>query len=244
MLTLVMPYYDNPDMLRLHYEQWATWNDDLISEVAFVIVDDGSPNSPALNVVRPRWLPISIYRVLEDRPWHQHAARNLGAHVAEDGWLLMTDMDHMLERGPAEGIVDRIDRLRLNPGHAYMLHRIEASTREPTRHPQTGNPKPHPNSFLLTKKLYWKIGGYDEDYCGIYGTDALFRKRLSEQLDYLEVPLVRYHREIVPDASTRTLARKEDTTRKTRRKRVDALKLKDPTIKTLAFPWRLECSPS
>lgn len=244
MITIIMPYYDNPEMLALHYAEWSKWPQKLRDEYKFIIVDDGSPNSPAADVERPRGIGIGIYRVTEDRPWHQHGARNLGAHVALDGeWLVLTDMDHMLERGPADGLLYRIRDRRpaLGDDMAYMFQRIEADTRKPTRHPKNGEHKPHPNSFLMTKELYWRVGGYDEDFCGIYGTDSLFRGRLPQPVPVLDVPLVRYHREIIADASTRTLQRKEDTTRSDRRRKVQQRKAINPTIKTLAFPWERVC---
>jgi len=242
MISLIMPYYDNPTMLERHYTEWNRWPDKLLAEFTFIIVDDGSPTTPALSV--PRNLKpsvrIGIYRVMEDRPWHQHGARNLGAHVAPEGWLLLTDMDHMLERGPADGLIFRLrDRQPpLDPFTAYMFARIEGDTRQPTKNDK-GDLKPHPNSFLMSRDLYWQVGGYDENYCGIYGTDSLFRKRLPQPISYLDVPLVRYSRDMgFKDASTQTLARKEDLTRGERRAAVAAKRL---PIKTLDFPWRREC---
>lgn len=240
MISLIMPYYDNPGMLKGHYGEWSRWPEKLRAEYKFIIVDDGSPNSPAVEVTRPTGLcDIEIYRVLEDRPWHQHGARNLGAHVAPEGWLLLTDMDHVLERGPADGLVYRT-RYRqppLNPSAAFMFARIEADTRQPTRNDR-GEPKPHPNSFLMTRDLYWQVGGYDENYCGIYGTDSLFRKRLPA-ITHLDVPLIRYSRDMgAADASTRTLPRKDQPNRAQLRAAVAA---KNLPIKTLDFPWRREC---
>jgi hypothetical protein len=101
-LSIVMPYYMNPGMLAHQYETWAAYPADLKERVDIVIVDDGSPVSPAADVPRPEGLPpLGIFRVLEDRPWHQHGARNLGAFVAKGPWLLLTDMDHVL---PAESL--------------------------------------------------------------------------------------------------------------------------------------------
>lgn len=207
-LTLVMPFYRNSGMLARQYQGWADWPGELKGRFEIVLVDDGSPE-PAAGVSRPQGLPaLRIYRVKEDRPWHQHAARNIGAHEASPGWLLLTDMDHVLSMVSAAALAMRIDRL--DAGTAYTLDRVEADTGKPTLNVE-GRPKPHPNSFVMTRDLYWRIGGYDEDFCGIYGTDAYFRERAFRigRRGHLNIPLTRYWRDIVPDASTNGLPRKE-----------------------------------
>src|SRR3546814_13261121 len=54
--------------------------------------------------------------------------------------------------------------------------------------------------------------GYDEWFTGIYGTDSMWRARLygvAKQGFLKHVALTRYWRDLVPDASTTTLPRKE-----------------------------------
>jgi hypothetical protein len=236
-LTLVFPFYMNQGMLALQYEGWAAWPEALRNRLRVVLVDDGSPE-PAVDVPRPDGLEIAIYRVTEDRPWHQHGARNLGAYVAPEGWMLLTDMDHVLTETAARSLFGLLDKM--DQGTVYMLDRVEADTGLPTLD-RNGNPKPHPNSFVLTRETYWTIGGYDEDYCGVYGTDRLFRDRAFSRAKrgYLNIPLVRYWRDIVPDASTRTLARKEgrEPGAKEKIRRAKAARGEAYVIKTLQFEW-------
>lgn len=238
-LTIVMPFYDNTSMLSLQYEGWASWAPKRRRRLKIILVDDGSPE-PAADVARPIGLEIEIYRVLEDRPWHQHAARNLGAHVASDGWLLMTDMDHVLSEASARALFKRMDMGKLDERTVYMLDRVEADTGLPTLN-DNGAKKPHPNSFVLTREAYWRVGGYDEDFCGTYGTDRLFRERAFQRAfrGHLNVPLIRYWRELVPDASTRTLSRKEgrEPDAKKRIMNEKAARGEADVIKVLQFPW-------
>ena len=237
-LTLMMPFYLNSVMLELQYALWAKWSEDLKANLKIILVDDGSPE-PAIDVPRPDGLPeLSIYRVLEDRPWHQHAARNLGAHVAPEGWMLITDMDHVLSESNGRKLIKILPKL--SDKGCYSLDRYEADTGAPTM--QNGRSKPHPNSFVLTRETYWRIGGYDEDYCGIYGTDALFRARAatnSYRLHLTEVGLARYTRDIVVDASTTTLPRKEGRDPDAKKKIAAAKAARGETnvIRTLQFEW-------
>lgn len=238
-LSLIMPFYMNGRMLELQYAEWLSWPDKAKAQVEIIIVDDGSPQ-PAIDVPRPDGLPaLSIYRVTEDRPWHQHAARNLGAHVAGGPWLLLTDMDHVLNAANVMALIKRL--ARLDPATAYFLHRVEADSGLPTIG-RDERPKPHPNSFVMTRDLYWRAGGYDEDYCGVYGTDGLFKQRLFTVADrgFLKhVALVRYWRDLIADASTTTLPRKEG--RKPGDKEAIAIakaaRGQADVVKVLAFPW-------
>lgn len=199
MLSLVLPYYDNPTMLAEQYRAWSAYPARVKAQIAIVLVDDGSPKSPAVDVPRPADLPtLSIYRVLEDRPWHQHGARNLGAHVAETPWLFLTDMDHVLPGSSARSLLERLDR-----DVVYTFHRLDAPTLQPKRNDR-GAFHPHVNTFALRRDRFWTVGGYDEDYVG-YGTDGYFRRRLyadrpAVHLD--DVHVVRYPRDVIADANT------------------------------------------
>jgi glycosyltransferase involved in cell wall biosynthesis len=236
MISIVIPYYMNPGMLAHQYSVWASYSEPVKRKVEVVLVDDGSPTETALEVNRPTGLPpLRIFQVLEDRPWHQHGARNLGAHMAENDWLLMTDMDHVVPEDVLAELLKRAKR-----GYAYMFPRVDWPDMITTVD-QYGQPKPHPNSFALSHATYWRVGGYDEDYCGIYGTDALFRERLKSkvQITLTSKPLIRFSRLVLPDASTRTLPRKEG--REPHQKDLVKQKKKDEgrenEIRTLDFEW-------
>lgn len=214
MISLVMPYYRNPEMLALHYRAWLNWPAEARQAIEVVIVDDGSPDGErAAQVPFPGvagTLPhIRIFRITEDRPWHQHAARNLGAKMANAGWLLLTDMDHLLIGSQARILIDLAPRL--DERTAYFIQRREADTNELTLG-KDHQPKPHPNSFVLRRDLFWEVGGYDEDFCGHYGTDGMFRSRLWAKAHeglIEDLYLRRFWRDLVPDASTRDVQRKE-----------------------------------
>lgn len=208
-ISLVMPYYRNPGQLALQYDEMTRWSEMAKAQFEVVLVDDGSPE-PAAVVARPDGLPeLRIFRVADDRPWWQHGARNIGAHEAKGPWLLLTDIDHILTASAADALLKQLGILGAET--AYFLHRVEADTGLPTEN-ERGQRKPHPNSFVMTRELFWRVGGYDEDYCGLYGTDGLFKSRLftvAKEGFLKNVPLVRYWNDIVPDANTATLPRKE-----------------------------------
>lgn len=249
-VSLVMPYYRNPRMLARQLLTWdLEWSGSVKSRCEVIVVDDGSPE-PAADVaacIHVSGLAVSVYRVLEDRPWHQHAARNLGAHVASGRWLLMTDMDHVV---PSETMAALLSQsTEASKKTVFTFSRRDAPASEPWKsdHWSTmahtlndrGELKPHVNSFAIRRDFYWKIGGYDEEYCGVYGTDKLFRRRLwrrgTEKV--IDLPLIRVSRDVIPDASTTTLDRGERKERKKLIARDKQIRGEAKTVKTLQFDW-------
>lgn len=207
-VSLIMPYYDNAGMLAEHYAHWVKFPDEIKRRMEVIIVDDGTPTTAAGEVPRPEkgLPPLKIFRVAVDLPWHQHACRNIGAHEARKSWLFLTDMDHLIP----EETWRNIFKLDAEPPHTVYTHlRVDAPDMQPKI--KNGQEHPHPNTFLMSKEFYWMIGGYDEDFCGVYGTDGMFRKRLWAVARHkpLRDPIIRYDREVLADASTRTLQRKE-----------------------------------
>jgi len=203
-LTLIMPYYDNPFMLEEQQRLWAKLPEELRSRLHVIVVDDCSPRWPALPHVRPLaelgLASFRLYKTLVDVRWNWLFCRNLGVSEAETEWVFMTDMDHVLPRKSLAYILDA----KLDPNAAYRMSRVDAPDNTPY--------KPHPNTWLMTRALFDKIGGYDERFSGFYGTDGEFRRRVQDttgdRIVVLSQAMVRYPRDVIPDASTTTYERK------------------------------------
>ena len=113
---------------------------------------------------------------------------------APDGWCLLTDIDHLLEARYADKLLDY--SLILNDRCFFTFSRQWASGERLNS---------HPNSFLLQRELYWRIGGCDEDWAGWWGAgEQVFRKGINgmaagDQLSLIF--LTHYGRKDIPDAS-------------------------------------------
>lgn len=224
MLTLIYAYFENGSMLDLHLKTWSAYENK--DQWKAIIVDDCSLRDPAETHIADVGFPVELYRIKTDIPWNQDGSRNLAMHQAS-GWCLMTDMDHLLR--PLEA--GQLLRLKKNDGHYYM----------PSRRLSDGSTyHRHPNSYLLNKGLYEYLGGYDEAYAGYYGTDGMFRERLSEsafRVD-LDIPLFLYKREAIPDASTTDYGRKGSAyALSSRPDLVQRRKSHLPPIPPLNFEW-------
>ena len=225
-VTLVMAYYDNPTMLAEHVERLEALPAELLAQIRVIVVDDGSPRWPA--AARPRRLELEIYRIEVDVRWNQDAARNIGAHHTQTPWILMTDIDHLVPPETWRSVLFRpLDRKTV-----YRFSRVSAPKLEPY--------KPHPNSWLLTKKRFNKIGGYDERFAGFYGTDFDFRNRAVESGPVVTLPdvLIRVPREVIADASTTTYDRKAEIDKEAI-PRIKAARFSEGawTPKRLTFPY-------
>ena len=244
LLSFGIPYYGNPMMLSEQMRVWCGYPEDLKREIEVVLVDDGSPaDVAAMTVPRPEGLPpLRIYRVLKDIPWHQHGARNLAAKEAIGEWLFLTDMDHVL---PAESLRDLLSVFpSAGPKDAFTFFRVDAPGLKPTVN-ERGALKPHVNTFALRRDHFWRVGGYDEDCVG-YGTDSYFRKRLfaASHLRHLAgIPIIRYPREVIADASSfapgvdpRELRNKGRRAGETR-ERLERKQATNKGPRVLDFPW-------
>jgi hypothetical protein len=214
--SLIYPYFDNPAMLEHQVEVWNRYGGELGKRLQFVLVDDCSsqPAEPIFSKLKHRKI---LIRIKERLPWNQHQARNIGAYVAnplKDGsnpWLFLSDIDIVLTPEAAYTMLAR----QLDPHHHYTVERTFA--------PDFEVRKVHPNTFLVTKRAYWTINGYDLDltggYGGGYGGDGEFARQLSaicprKHLD--DVVTIGYGRRerngqpsVIADADTQSLDRDE-----------------------------------
>lgn len=170
-VTFIYTYYNQEEMLKLQLENWSRYPAGLRGQIRFMLVDDGS-RIPVRDLVGNPEVELSIYRVLVDLYCNIGGARNLGTQVAETEWILHSDMDHILPPEAAAGVVELA---RQNQRKIYKFQRFD---------PENGKTKIHPGTMLLTKTLYWEVGGCDEDFVGNYGqTDIHFFYRANQVVE-------------------------------------------------------------
>jgi hypothetical protein len=202
-LQIIYPYYDNPQMLQIHFNFWRAYAPELWAHTKIILVDDGSPNHPLQGQLgdAPSEANIEAYRIKQNVPWGQNGAHNLGMHVAEEGWCVSTDIDHVV---PAA-------TLRYLYETEFLEDTYYTFARQQQGQPKQVGYKRHPNSWLLTRDTFWRSGGYDEDFCGYYGSDSVFRRALDEVAARVEmdIPLIVYDENDIPDANTREFGRKD-----------------------------------
>lgn len=197
LLTIILPFYENAKFLGQHLSWWATFPASLRAHLNAIIVDDGSP-VPAVDVLAGKTLPFTVrlFRIQQDIRWNWLAARNIGFRHAAEGWCLVTDMDHVIPETTATAAVYG----QHDPSVIYGFSRSEHSG---------ARIAPHPNSWLMTRAMFWRVGGYDEALSGCYGTDGEYRRRCAATapMQILTDRLVRH--EYQQDSSTTRYLRKQ-----------------------------------
>jgi len=164
-LTLTFPFYDNPLMLEHQLKVIIGYPEDIRSKLELIVTDDCSPKHPL--VVPSLNLKSRFFRTGIDALWNWQFCRNLAAAKASGDWLLMTDIDHVVPVETMEYLVYG----NFDPKAVYTFSRMQYPDMKP-------NP-PHKNSWFLTKKAFWEIGGHDERFVGTYGNDGEFEKRIQ-----------------------------------------------------------------
>jgi len=232
-LQLIYPYYDNPHMLEYQLEFWHRNPWQFKERFKVILVDDGSEKHPAEEVLKKYGqtsFELDLYRIKVNIPWNQNGAHNLGMHVAEGGWCVCTDIDHVLVSSQLNVIFE----LDVDEGTYYTFGRRQSRA-------LTTVFKRHPNSWLLTRDVFWASGGYDEDFSGFYGSDSVFRRCLdavAKRVELEEPYLVVYDESDVDDANTTEFGRKNSEYHSPnfphlQKKRRHYSKPVDP----LRFPW-------
>ncbi len=234
-LTLVIPFYRNVAMLERQVAEWQHYPDDL----RVIVVDDGSPEPAAPIVEGSR---AEVYRIGVDIPWNRGGARNLGATVAQTDWIVHVDIDHLL---PAEAAAAL---MAFNPkaGSWYRFPRFRNGPADETRrkdkvpdHVTFAAIHPHIDSYLIERSLFWKSGGYDEDYSGCLGGGTPFLKSLEKRVPVSLLPepiaLHVFTRGTCRDASDFSLSR--DPAEFTRRRKAKEARGDTVPRSHLRFPW-------
>lgn len=227
-ISLVTPYYENPQFLKKQVFGWdheiCGWEkypESLRPYFRALAVDDGSKEYPIHKVVYPSPL-LRLFRIGVDVRWNWLAARNIGAAHAEDGWILITDIDHVLPVETLEALVTGSH----DENVVYCFRRKEHTGVEIA---------PHSASFFMTKKMFWRIGGYDEALSGYYGTDGVYRRELAKHAKIEIIPQYLVRHEHIGDSSTKKYKRKQPEDAAV--KKIVAARTKSWKPRVLSYPY-------
>lgn len=172
MLTYITTYYDDDtrdeaSLLERLLKQVKDYNN---PNLKLIVVDDASPGTPAKDIVKDYTNSnINLYRVTEDIGFNSHGARNLAMTHTTTEWNLLVDIDY--EFAGFDLLFEQLDTLEKDiPHHFPVIPKYD-----------TPNIKTRPsiNDFLITKTLFWKVGGYDSELFGFHAGDREFMVKIS-----------------------------------------------------------------
>jgi len=201
-----------------------------------ILIDDCSKRFPLL----PEHDRIKYYKIGTDIPWNREGVRNLGATVAKNDFIMQIDTDHIFPKESAEDLLS----LQLDKYSWYRFPRYRIGKADETRKKDTipddaefGKIKPHIDSYLCSKLVYWEVGGYNENYSGCLGGGGPFLQRMKQvageaKLLPANIRLNVYTRDKIKDASVSDLSRDKAEFKK-RRKQYGSKKAEN----CLRFDW-------
>lgn len=247
MITLILPYYHNAGMLVEQANVINRYPAEIRQNLQVIVVDDCSAfDARAEKVIESGQAQFKVdsfklYRILTDLRWNWLQCRNLGAKEADGEWLFLTDIDHIVPVETMQYLHDNTMGKVFKGDRFYTFDRVNYALKTPLE--KMEKYKPHPNTYFMSKKLYWKIGGYDEVFAGNYGTDGMYRRRCLDegrQVQLANMYVARVDRQIIPDASTlpNMLDRKDNRAPGILEEILEYKEQNKVPIQTLKLPWR------
>jgi hypothetical protein len=171
MISIICPWYQNISIVLHQLNVWNGFCGSLKHHTEFILVDDGSPTLLPLPDVD---LNLTLARIKQDIPWNQPGARNLGAHLSAGEFIFFTDIDHEITQDALNKAVNKAKQ----PNKIYVFNRYF-------------NGRPHyppPCSFIINRRMFGRIGGFDEDFSGHRGHDDTMFRLLADS--YLEKEII------------------------------------------------------
>lgn len=240
-LKIIYPYYMNGNMFIEQQKIWISFPDDILKNLHFIIIDDGSPKKPAIDYLidSKSKLKMDIYRVDTDIFWNLEGALNLGASFCHNEWMFMSDMDHAL---PLETLIS-IFNIKASPIEVFMFKRLRAKIGW-NKISELESTNPHKGTFLIHWHQYWKVGGRNEDFCGYYSVGWAFRNKLRRygKIRNLNLYVVGYLSDEIDDSATPVAKGSKEEVRKIRGILRDGKFRRTLPQNPIRFPWHQEYS--
>ena len=190
LITVNISYYNqSKEVLLKHIDAWKSINKNIRDFFIFNIIDDCSkiPVNKLLEDIDFKNLKINLYRVLEDLYCNISGVRNLGYHITKTPYMLILDMDTLMDN------VMALQLFKLANVNIYNMYvfRFGRTTKEPNH---KKNNTIHPAVCLIRTNDYKRIGGCEEDLVGHYGyTDPCFWQRSIGKVRVINLREIKLH---------------------------------------------------
>jgi len=178
-ITLGTTYYNCPEHLNDFVEDNIDYVDHLI------IVDDGSEPSKRASLYLDKHSKLSLYEVTKDVGFNSHGCRNLIMKECQTDWCMLLDIDRKFiyndyDWEQIHEALPHLDenmlwKMQIFVNYTKEIERKGALTLKKSVWVQENSV----NDFLISKKLFWSVGGYDEEYVGIRHGDRQFLAQIE-----------------------------------------------------------------
>lgn len=167
-MAVVYSYHNQCNTMRFNVESFKKLPPDIKRQTRLLFVDDGS-QVPAAACVPEPVDGMKIVLVHKSIPWNTMGARNLGAFVSCTKWLMMLDMDAFLSTWLIQTAFGLIKQPH-SKNKLYHLNRYITEVDALDEKTVIGTKQSfHPAMMMISREMYWKQEGCDEDFTGRYG---------------------------------------------------------------------------
>jgi len=183
-LDIIYTYYNGNDLLDDYLYHWNNNFNNTTHDINFVIVDDHSTKK-AIDVVNRTNINcnLQIYYIEDNIIWNEEGAKNLGVKQTNADIVLLLDWDCVIYEKLVQEILswDFSDKLYYQ---FYIIQDSHASKQSntPIKYDFIKDKikfHRHYAAVCMSRGLFNKCGGYDEDFCGNYGySDMIFSDNL------------------------------------------------------------------
>ena len=170
-VSIIIAILESYEIVRRQIEHFRKMG--LDDDVEFIFVDDGSEPPLKGEMKNLIW-----YYTHDKRPWTQGLARNLGASKSQAEYLFFTDIDHIITREAIEdmrkfdgdkmvfpryyGILNENGDIVCDEKSMLDFGLYPARVRTHRGYLCAGI---HSNTYVIRKKIFEMIGGYDPRFC-------------------------------------------------------------------------------
>ena len=227
LITIMLSYYNQTEFMKYHLKVWKEYPENIKDKFTFFIMDDCSKENAndVLKNIDLKDLDLHIYRSKKDLYCNIAGVRNLGAQQCQTDWLVLLDMDTVINSDLANSLLKLA--VETNNNTTYRFSRKVLNDPEHRK-----NNSIHPAVCLIRKKDYWNIGGCEEKLVGHYGqTDRIFWYRSINKINIIDKKdlYLEYYPEGESDIN-------RDTSVNAKKKK-DLLKTKKFSTKFVNFEW-------
>lgn len=178
LINIILSYFneEKKDIMR-HIDNWNKFSDNLLNKISFTIIDDCSEINikELLKDSDLSRLDISIFRIKDNIKWNTSGVRNLGALHSDSKYLLILDMDTVVDSDICSKLI-HLSENNIKNSIYFDFNRIVIGNEN---HPK--NNVNHPAVCLIRRQDYWLVNGCDEELSGNYGyTSNLFKCKLEQ----------------------------------------------------------------
>jgi hypothetical protein len=170
-LTLVTHHYNGHNQVEELFSSLAKFSPSIRQQLEIIVVDDHSEITKPLPITE---IASSQFRVLNDIPWNQPGARNLGIFMCKTPWSLLFDIDQHPKEEGLEYVLKNLESLDPRTTYCFRVDNYFDANDNCAL-------DVHPNTLLVSTQHFKEFGMYDEDFSGNYAHEDLYLAVMLEQ---------------------------------------------------------------